>query len=420
LTRSGKLSTFYSFCAESGCPDGSGPTGLLLGADGSFYGTTEIGGDSTCEPPRGCGAVFRVTPGGKLTTLHAFEGTDGSFPYGPPIQGSDGNLYGTAYLGGAYCPATGCGTVFKIATSGVFTTLHSFDSTDGYEPGSLVQAPDGLLYGTTFTGGSRDCDFLPGCGTAFKITTRGEFTSLYVFCSQGCEGEGEGEAYPSPLALAADGTFYGATAGDLGEPVGSGSIFQLTSGGTVSFPYMFGGESNGSNPWGLAQATDGNFYGITLYGGNLICTSYGCGTLFQFTPAGVLTVLHSFDFTDGAIPESVMLQATDGKFYGTASYGGYTKFCTEGCGTVFSLDMGLGPFVAFVQGAGHVGQIGGILGQGFTGTTSVALNGTPASFTVVSDTFIRATVPPGATTGFVTVVTASGTLTSNVPFRVIR
>jgi uncharacterized protein (TIGR03437 family) len=82
--------------------------------------------------------------------------------------------------------------------------------------------------------------------------------------------------------------------------------------------------------------------------------------------------------------------------------------------------MGLGPFVAFVRPYGKVGQTGGILGQGFTGTTSVSLNGTPASFTVVSDTFIKATVPPGATTGFVTVVTPTGTLTSNVPFRVLQ
>jgi uncharacterized repeat protein (TIGR03803 family) len=110
-----------------------------------------------------------------------------------------------------------------------------------------------------------------------------------------------------------------------------------------------------------------------------------------------------------------LLQATNGKFYGTTSEGG-----NSGDGTVFSLDVGLSPFVAFVRPYGKVGQTGGILGQGFTGTTSVSLNGTPAAFTVKSDTFITATVPPGATTGFVTVVTPSGTLTSNVPFRVTQ
>ena len=92
----------------------------------------------------------------------------------------------------------------------------------------------------------------------------------------------------------------------------------------------------------------------------------------------------------------------------------------SGCGTIYSLDMGFGPFVAFIQAAGKVGQTGGILGQGFTGTSGVLFNGTPATFTAVSDTFIEATVPPGATTGYVTVTTPGGTLTSNVPFRVLK
>jgi uncharacterized protein (TIGR03437 family) len=117
---------------------------------------------------------------------------------------------------------------------------------------------------------------------------------------------------------------------------------------------------------------------------------------------------------DGEDALSELLQGTDGLIYGTLITGG-----TEGFGTVFSLNVGLGPFVACVRDAGKVGQTGDILGQGLTGTTSVSLNGTPASFTVVSDTYIKATVPAGATTGYVTVATPSGTLTSNVPFQVI-
>ena len=122
---------------------------------------------------------------------------------------------------------------------------------------------------------------------------------------------------------------------------------------------------------------------------------------------------------DGVQPFGGLLQATDGKFYGT-TYSGGDLGCDGGYGIVFSLDVGLSPFVTFVRAAGKVGQTGGILGQGFTGTTSVSLNGIPASFTVVSDTYIRATVPAGATTGYVTVTTPSGTLTSNVPFHVIK
>ena len=94
-------------------------------------------------------------------------------------------------------------------------------------------------------------------------------------------------------------------------------------------------------------------------------------------------------------------------------------YCSSGCGSLFSLNMELGPFVTLQRYVGHVGDKGGVFGQGFTGTTSVSLNGTPASFRVVSDTFIEATVPAGATTGYVTVTTPGGTLTSNVPFRVL-
>ena len=136
--------------------------------------------------------------------------------------------------------------------------------------------------------------------------------------------------------------------------------------------------------------------------------------MFKITPEGTLTTLHSFASTEADEPYGGLVQATNGTFYGTTVYGG-----SHDDGVIFSLSMGLGPFVAFVRDSGKVGQTGGILGQGFTGTSSVSLNGTPASFTVKSDTFITATVPPGATTGYVTVVTPSGTLTSNVPFRVL-
>jgi uncharacterized repeat protein (TIGR03803 family) len=136
--------------------------------------------------------------------------------------------------------------------------------------------------------------------------------------------------------------------------------------------------------------------------------------VFEMSPAGMLITLHNFEGPDGSNPYAPLFQATDGNFYGTTYIGGVYDD-----GTIFSLATGLGPFVTFVRAAGRAGQTGGILGQGLTGTTDVSLNGTPAAFTVVSDTFIKATVPVGATTGYVTVTTPTGTLTSNVPFYVI-
>jgi uncharacterized repeat protein (TIGR03803 family) len=153
-------------------------------------------------------------------------------------------------------------------------------------------------------------------------------------------------------------------------------------------------------------------YGTTEGGGD-----DGIGTIFKITLAGKLTRLHSFDSFDSDIPVVGLLQGTQGKFYGTTLFGGGVN-CEGGCGTVFRLSTGLGPFVSFVRGAEKVDKIVEILGQGFAGTTGVSFNGTPALFKVISDTFLKATVPAGATTGSVMVTTPSGTLNSNLPFRV--
>jgi uncharacterized repeat protein (TIGR03803 family) len=241
------------------------------------------------------------------------------------------------------------------------TTLHIFNGTDGAFAGyggSLVEGSDGNLYGTATFGGNAQC--ASGCGTIFKMSSRGKFTTLYSFCSE---------------TNCADGA----------NPVES-----------------------------LVQGTDGNIYGTTMHGGN----SGGGGTIFRLTPQGVLTTLYDFcslpNCADGGDPEAALIQDTDGNFYGTTT-GGYPS----NSGTVFRFSMGLGAFVKLVQDAGKVGQNMGIFGQGLTGTTSVFVNGTPASFKVLSDTAIRAVVPAGATRGFVTVDTPSGTLKSNVPFGVI-
>ncbi len=195
-------------------------------------------------------------------------------------------------------------------------------------------------------------------------------------------------------------------------------MFTMTSTGSLTILHASTDGKDGSGPAAaLVQGTDGNFYGTTVYG------SEGWGTVFSMTPTGTLLPLHAFTFNDGAYPDSGLLQATSGIFYGTTIAGGvYKGDCRQfqGCGTVFTLSVGLGPFVSFIRNPAKMGQTFGILGQRFTGTTGVSLNGIPASFSVVSDTFIRVTVPAGATTGYVTVATPSGTLTSNVPFQVIK
>jgi len=417
ITRAGDLTTVYNFCSQPNCTDGAGPyTGLTLGADGNFYGTTFFGGVSVnC-----CGAVFKITPRGDLTTLYSFCSqaacADGYQPYARLVQATDGSFYGTTYRGGLY----GDGTVFKITTGGTFTTLHSFDGADGRYPyAGLIQATDGNLYGTTAQLGEANGN---GSGTVFRITPRGILTTLHTFNG----GANDGNGPLSGLVQATDGNLYGtATQGGICfyNVVGCGVVFRITLGGTLTTLYSFCSQigcADGAFPTaGLAQGSDGNFYGTTLYGGGFGCSSSdGCGTAFEITPDGVLTTLHTFcsptDCPEGYFIYGAVLQATNGTFYGSTQRGG-----AYDDGTVFSLNMGLGPFVTFVRPAGRVGKSGGILGQSFTGTTSVSFNGTAANFTVISNTLIKATVPAGATTGYVTVTTPSGTLTSNVPFHVL-
>lgn len=412
VSHHGALTVLHNFDYS----DGFNPYGnLLLATDGKFYGMTTSGGDSqVC--PLGCGTVFEVTSQGALTTLHFFCSEaptsepciDGGNPWGSLVEGSDGNFYGTATGG-----EIDNGVVFKISPQGRFTLLHSFLALEGgvAPEAGLTQGNDGNFYGTTYGGGTY------GDGTIFRITSSGVLTTLYNFCYSGCKGESVGESPSTPLVKANDGNFYGTTSsgGDLDcyPPVGCGTIFRFSSDGAVTAIHTFEGTDGYGSGTILLQATDGDLYGASPSGGSEGCMA-GCGTLFKSTTSGTFTTLHFFDSTDGANPDAGLFQATDGSFYGTTHGGG-----TDSQGTVFTLDVGLNPFVAFVRSYGKVGQTCGILGQGFTGATGVSFNGTAASFTVVSDTFIRATVPTGASTGYVIVSAPNSLLTSNVTFRVI-
>jgi uncharacterized repeat protein (TIGR03803 family) len=196
-------------------------------------------------------------------------------------------------------------------------------------------------------------------------------------------------------------------------------VFTITASGVLTTLHSFDLTDGFLPSAGLVQAADGNFYGTTYRGGtNGSCPhGGGCGTLFQITPSGTLTTLYSFcaqsSCADGEYPYAGLVQDTDGNFYGTTAIGGLGKD-----GTVYSLSVGLGPFVETQPASGVVGKAVKILGTNLTGATTVTFNGTAATFTVVSKSLITTTVPLGATTGKVKVIFPHGTRSSNVSFRV--
>lgn len=278
---------------------------LTQGSDGNLWGTTWLGG-AICN----CGEVFKMTPTGTVIVVYSFSGPDGASP-GALIEAADGNFYGTTYNGGA----NNDGTVFKVTSGGTLTTLHSFAGADGSIPnGGLVQASDGNFYGTTELEGAN------GRGTIFKITPGGTLTTLYSFCSQPNCTDGGGPI--GVLVQATDGNFYGTTIGGGGES-SEGTVFKITPSGVLTTLHTFTG-ADGSAPFnGLVQASDGNFYGATSYGGpNNSCPNSNlntCGTIYKITASGTLTMLYNFTGTDGATPQAALIQATDGNFYGTTT-----------------------------------------------------------------------------------------------------
>jgi uncharacterized repeat protein (TIGR03803 family) len=410
----GSLRTFHSFCSLLNCTDGRYPRAApIQEANGDVYGTTYFGGAYNYY----AGTIFKIDPSGTLTTLYSFcaleNCADGANPYGGLVQATDGGVYGATQYGGAYS----YGTIFKITPSGALTTLYSFCSlancADGEQPyAGLIQAADGDLYGTTAWGGAHNS------GTAFKIAPSGALTTIYSFCSLANCADG---AHPyGGLTQAANGDLYGTTyqggVGSQGNGSG-GTVFRIAPGGALTTLYSFCSLQNcadGLGPYaGLIQATDGDLYGTTVGGG-----AHDGGAIFQITPSRTLTTVYSFcslaDCADGWEPYAGLVQSTNGDLYGTTVNGG-----TGLVGTVFRLSLGLGPFVEPQRTSGEVGSIIKILGTDLTGATGVTFNGTAATFTVVKPSLITATVPAGATTGTVQVVTPGGTLSSNVPFRVL-
>jgi uncharacterized repeat protein (TIGR03803 family) len=329
--------------------DNGSANGVVLGKDGNLYGTLPYAGSNYT------GVIFKVTPKGVLTTLYAFPSDTNGYPVhgGAPndlTAGSDGNLYGTTQWGGN----NGEGTVFKITTGGKLTTLYSFSGGDdgGYPQAALVQGNDGNFYGTTQTGGNN------GSGTLFRFTTNVNVNLATYYSFNGTNDGG----YPrSALVQGTDGSFYGTT--PFGGSNNMGTIFKFipatsqTSPGVLISLYsfgavqdVFGSALDGSNPNALVQGSDGNFYGTTQNGGNDDYNNQqnfgqdyyggvGDGTLFSLTTNGVFTTLYTFDQNQqlgGAFPVGALVQESDGAFYGVTSGGG-----ANGKGTIFKFKLGI-------------------------------------------------------------------------------
>jgi uncharacterized repeat protein (TIGR03803 family) len=350
INTDGVLTTLYSF---TGGNDGANPKAALVqGRDGFFYGTTGYGGNTNLNGGHGFGTVFKISTNATFAGLHSFDSIhdtngsplDGSIPNGL-VQGSDGFFYGTTGYGGNtnLNGGQGFGTVFKISTTGALTTLYSFGSIqdtngnllDGVLPvAALVQGSDGIFYGTTEFGGTKDD------GTVFRISTNGVLNTLYVF-------DGPDGANPSArLVPGSDGNFYGTT--EFGGTNGSGTVFKISTNGFLttlcSFPKLQGGPPNSSFPvpTGLAQGSDGYLYVTTGFiparsGASVVFI--GFSSIFKLGTNGASTTLYSFSRTFlgptiSAAPDG-LVQSSDGSFYGATTHGPGES----GFGTIFRLTM---------------------------------------------------------------------------------
>jgi uncharacterized repeat protein (TIGR03803 family) len=383
------------FQGQGPCPNGGRPDSLTQGSDGNFYGAAQDSMEGSSTPTGG--TVFSVTPAGKFTLLHTFApGPNKNYPNGnlPSllIEGSDGKLYGTTLFGGVggcngYC---GSGVLYRVSKNGTgFQVIHKFCSASNCSDGGfgiLVAGTDGNIYGSSFSGGTGNCGgFYQGCGTIFRVTPSSGTYQVVVNFDISTIG-----AFPSGLTLAADGTFYGFDSGSSSEslfhytpasgafttvavkfPAGpnglpshpastpafgaNGNIYGLyviygTSGEGLFELHVDGSNlqlfpfyttvAGGGSPDGLLLATDGNFWVAEFNGksgyGDIITLSPADGTLLQrLTP-------FSAPGAAGAYPAEI-IQAKDGKLWGSTYQGGKAPQGFFSDGTVFSLNVGLPP-----------------------------------------------------------------------------
>jgi len=427
------INPLFSFpCDTNGaCRDGSAPNQLIQASDGNFYGVTQHGAGSN----QLSGTLYRITPSGQFTLLFTFApGIDLADAF---VEANDGFLYGTAFDGGA----TNNGILFRISKTGSgFQVVHSFCSeancADGGFPDALILGHDGNLDGSAMFGGDASC----ACGTIFRVTPPGTFSTLHVFQSSG------GGA-PASLIQGSDGTFFaiagkgvsrfsrdwqlttlmtfppigfdpcggsGLMEAANGKLYGASSCYQLAQlqfyeaspSGKSSHKFSFDGKHFGFVP-SLIQGSDGNLWD-NIDRRNIV---------FAVSPAtGKIIKSFAFDGANGSSPgEAPVVQGSDGKLYGTASVGG-----ADDGGTVWVLDAELpapaSAVAAFTPTSAAVGAKVLIRGDHFIGSTAVTFNGVNAAFKVLNRNFISATVPAGATSGAIAVTNPGGTTASKKSF----
>jgi uncharacterized repeat protein (TIGR03803 family) len=391
ITRNGIFTSLAYFSGTNG----SLPYGrLVLGPDGDYYGTTSSGGipDTNGDV---FGTVFKVTLDGTITSLASFAGTNGWNPIGGLVLGSDGCFYGTTEFGGPTYNTTiyphGYGTVFKVDTNAMLTTLAVFDGTNGaYPVGALLEVADGVFYGTTSSGG------ISNVGTIFQVTADGAITAIASF--KGTNGSGP----QAGLIRARDDCFYGTTlGGGTSTNTQKGTVFKLGKDGSIHTLYSFTAwPDDGASPLdALVQGPDGNLYGTTRDGGQ-----YDMGVIFQTTSDGRLTTLYSFHAyfelpRDGGQPYAGFVHGDDGYFYGTTRGAG-----ASGGGTFFRFaappNLQIAPSTGRTMAISWNSVIGGLYQLQYTtnidsinwiviNSNFVATNTTPTNYDVPSPDFQR-------------------------------
>lgn len=351
MTPGGSLTTPAEFTGTAGNTKGSEPTGALAVSGTTLYGVTRIGGASNL------GTIFRITPAGIFTALHDFTGSNGARPAGGLFLHSNGLLYGTTEFGGA----EGFGTAFSLSTAvtPAFTLIRSFADLFGSQPvGELVAADATTLLGTVATGGSA------GWGGIYKLTTAGAFTMLASFTGE--SGIAPGASPRAGLAPDGSGFFHGVTS--AGGPGNLGTVFKINAAGTYSVTARLS-PPTGWMPSGapVANGSGGWFFPLAAGG------SEGGGTLASWSPGGGLSVAEAFGGTTGSTPDGALLLKA-GAYYGVTSQG-----AASGRGAAYRYQPGIGLSLvnaftstggALPQGALIDGSDGALCGVGREGGTS--------------------------------------------------